>query len=94
MYANVMKAGFCSVIDAYNNPTLSTGGAELKSFGESLGLVISNNTYNAAYALGVSGWDPTDEYEDSKHGGTSTVPGSFLIRIIADDNMGNLDYIA
>ena len=97
MIAAVYNAGFCQVAQAFQNSSLTAGGQELYDYAKNNHFtILQNGTYNAAYALGVSGWDGTGDYQASNYGGAtpSTVAGSAIIYFIEANNLSGYDSIA
>lgn len=92
--ANIILAKYCAIPSAFQESSLTTGGAELYDFASSRGYtMLSNGTYNAAYAWGSSPWAGShyEEIHWVKNG--STIPGSALILFIEQDNLYGYDYI-
>jgi hypothetical protein len=96
MIAGVLNNEYCQVKAAYNQSALTAGGQELHDFAVAQGFtLLSNGTYNAAYALGNSSW-ASSHYEASYWQGapTSSIPGSALIYFIQNDGLSSYDDVA
>ena len=83
----VLASGYCEVVTAANQSSLTTGGAKLKTWAKDMGYTPANpdlptSWYNAAWAWGNSGWDGNGHY--IYDGGPS---GSYLVYIIYADGI-------
>ena len=97
MIAGVLNNQYCQVKAAYQQSELTSGGQQLYDFAVNNGFtILSNGTYNAAYALGDSNWDGNGHYESSNWNGApaSSVPGSALIYFINNDGLSGYDYVS
>ncbi|EPZ40919.1 hypothetical protein N007_17755 [Alicyclobacillus acidoterrestris ATCC 49025] len=94
--AAVLNARFCSVKNAYlNSVGLTSGGTKLYNYARSAGWEeLAAQTYDAAYALGNSGW-ASSQYTSNYIGASpaSSVPGSGLIYMIHMHNLAQYDQI-
>lgn len=88
----VLASGYCEVVTAANQSSLTTGGAKLKKWAEDQGYspTLPTSWYNAAWAWGNSSWDtPSPGHTGHYTYDITGLSGSYLIAVIYDDAIYN-----
>jgi len=82
----ILASGYCEVVQAANQSSLTSGEAKLKTWAEDQGYsgpTLPTSWYNAAWAWGNSEWDGSGHYKYS----SDAPSGSYLVYIIYADGI-------